>query len=261
MKFKTLLKLKRMWQAYVLSSVRIPYSQWKKSTFVSPSILCLSTSERTRLRKITSLFLRKKTISFIGDMNDEISKQIHIAAQASLLILNLDLDCFEGWSEVIVYPESFVVNREEFDRNGVAHKVRRVLAGESWRRGPVVLSWSDADPHANNRRLGSNVILHEFAHKLDTLNGPADGYPPLHSGMQIEEWTSALKDAFDTINHKLDYHHRTFIDPYAAESPAEFFAVLTEVFFEQPIQLKQLYPEVYKQYSLYYRQDPASRAG
>ena len=187
------------------------------------------------------------------------SMRVYIAAQACLLIMNLDLDYFRGWSEVIVYPDSFVIQREEYDDIGVVHETRRTLAGEAWGRGPVILSWSDARPGLRPYGSASNVVLHEFAHKLDMLNGVANGMPPLHNNMVREDWTASLSEAYENLYHQLERHHHTAIDPYAAENPAEFFAVLTEVFFEQPGLLHNLYPQVYEQLSMFYRQDPLRR--
>ena len=184
---------------------------------------------------------------------------VYIAAQACLLIMNLDLNYFRGWSEVIVYPDSFVIQREEYDDIGVVHETRRTLAGEAWGRGPVILSWSDARPGLRPYGSASNVVLHEFAHKLDMLNGVANGMPPLHNNMVRENWTASLSEAYEKLYHQLERHHHTAIDPYAAENPAEFFAVLTEVFFEQPGLLHNLYPQVYGQLSMFYRQDPLRR--
>lgn len=187
------------------------------------------------------------------------SMRVYIAAQACLLIMNLDLDYFRGWSEVIVYPDSFVIQREEYDDIGVVHETRRTLAGEAWGRGPVILSWSDARPGLRPYGSASNVVLHEFAHKLDMLNGVANGMPPLHNNMVREDWTASLSEAYENLYNQLERHHHTAIDPYAAENPAEFFAVLTEVFFEQPGLLHNLYPQVYGQLSMFYRQDPLRR--
>jgi Mlc titration factor MtfA (ptsG expression regulator) len=253
-------RVKRAWMHHILSKNKVSYALWQTAILASPTLACLSRSEKHRLRKLASLFLLKKTITFVAGFEEDPSKRVYIAAQACLLILNLDLSCFNGWNEVIVYPTSFIVNRDEYDKNGVVHKKKQVLAGESWRRGPVVLSWSDADPRTANHSPGANVVLHEFAHKLDTLNGPADGYPPLQSGMKIEAWTKVLSTAFSKLNYKLDHNKPTFINPYAALNPAEFFAVLTEVFFEQPVQQQRLFPEVYGQFCLYYRQDPVLRS-
>ncbi|MEJ2554168.1 MAG: zinc-dependent peptidase, partial [Gammaproteobacteria bacterium] len=144
--------------------------------------------------------------------------------------------------------------------SGVVHRTRRALGGESWGQGPVILSWRDAQPDAHPHGHGSNVILHEFAHKLDMLNGAANGMPPLHGDMSRSAWTAALSSAYDDLYHQLLRYHHTAIDPYAAESPAEFFAVLTETFFELPQRLQETYPAVYEVFRQFYRQDPLLRS-
>ena len=252
-------RLYRAWRKHVLLRSRIPYPLWHDSIASAPVLSSLDPQEQHRLRRLASLFLHEKTITGAGGLSVDSSMRVYIAAQACLLILNLDLDYFRGWSEVIVYPDTFVVSRGEYDSSGVIHETRRALAGEAWRRGPVILSWSDARAGASPHGPASNVILHEFAHKLDMLNGAANGMPPLHYGMVREEWTAALSQAYESLYHQLERHHHTAIDPYAAGSPAEFFAVLTEVFFQQPERLNHLYPDVYRQLRLYYRQDPLAR--
>ncbi len=139
----------------------------------------------------------------------------------------------------------------------MVHQGHSVLTGEAWLRGPVILGWHDV---ASAGEIdGHNVVIHEFAHKLDMLNGAANGFPPLHSGMGVDGWVEAFTAAFQDFQrhcHKLHYHQ---IDCYAATSPPEFFAVFSEVFFERPVLLANHYPEVYAQLRHYYLQDPLTR--
>ena len=252
-------RLQRAWMQHVLYRSRIPYPLWHDSVSGVTVLAALSHQEQHRLRKLASLFLREKTINGTGGLDVDEQMRVTVAAHACLLILNLDLDYFKGWSEIIVYPDTFVVAREERDAAGVIHATRRTLGGEAWSHGPVILSWADARPDAHPHGSASNVILHEFAHKLDMLNGAANGMPPLHANMLREEWTASLSEAYKNLYHQVERHHHTAIDPYATESPAEFFAVFTEVFFEQPARLHHLYPDVYGQLRLFYRQDPLRR--
>ena len=252
-------RLHRAWQQHILHRSRIPYPLWRSCLESAPTLARLNHQEQHRLRKLASLFLHEKTIAGANGLSVDASMRVYIAAQACLLILNLNLDDFGGWSEVIVYPDNLVVTREERDTAGVVHTTRRALGGEAWSRGPVILSWADAKPGANPHASTSNVILHEFAHKLDMLNGAANGMPPLHANMRRENWKASLSQAYDRLHHQVEFHHHTAINPYAAESPAEFFAVLTEIFFEQPARLHHLHPDVYEQLQLFYRQDPLSR--
>ncbi len=252
-------RLRRAWLQHVLFGAKVPYDLWHQSVSLAPVLMSLDHQEKHRLRKLTSLFLREKTISGAGGLVVDAPMRVYIAAQACLLILNLDLDYFDGWQEIIVYPDSFLVRRQERDASGVVHDTSRALAGESWSRGPVILSWSNMQPGVRPHGLSSNVILHEFAHKIDSLNGPADGLPPLHRGMIIKDWTAAFSAAYEHLNSELDKGRDTAVDPYGATKPAEFFAVITEMFFEQPALLLDVYPAVHRQMVLFYKQDPYAR--
>jgi len=225
-------RLQRWWQQRFLRKHRIPLPLWETALSQAPVLAGLDSAGRHRLRETASHFLHDKSIGGAQGLavNDEM--RVIIAAQACLLILNLDLDYFAGWREVIVYPDSFVVAHEEHDAAGVVHRTRHALGGEAWGQGPVILSWRDAQPGAHPHGHGSNVILHEFAHKLDMLNGAANGMPPLHADMSRPAWTAALAAAYDDLRLRMQHHHPIAIDPYAAENPAEFFAVVTETFFE-----------------------------
>ena len=131
------------------------------------------------------------------------------------------------------------------------------MTGESWLAGPVILSWEDAERRGEAQ--GYNVVIHEFAHKLDMLNGDANGYPPLHAGMSREEWTRVFDAAYRGFCARVERNEQSGVDPYAAESPAEFFAVLSEAFFEIPEVVRAEHPEVYGQLAAFYRQDPGTR--
>lgn len=217
----------------------------------------LPEAERCRLRELVTLFLHDKAIHGAGGlvMREEI--RMAVAIQACILILNLDLSYFRGWSEVIVYPDEFVVDYEYADEDGVVHRVREPMAGESWLQGPVILSW--ADTAAADQGGGYNVVIHEFAHKIDMLNGDANGFPPLHPDMRREAWSGAFGAAYADFCARVERAAGLPFDSYAAEDPAEFFAVASEAFFEVPRAVQAGYPEVYRQLALFYRQDPLRR--
>jgi len=179
--------------------------------------------------------------------------RVSIAAQASLPILELGLDWYAGWTGIVVYPGDFRVRRREMDEDGVVHEWEDELAGEAMPGGPIVLSW-DAAAHDP----AMNVVLHEFAHKLDMLNGEADGVPPLHVGMDRRAWLATFEDAYEGFCDAVDRGKDTWLDPYASEHPSEFFAVVSEAFFGDPRETKRRYPGVYDQLVLFYRQDPAA---
>ena len=205
------------------------------------------------------MFLIRKTINGAGGLDVNDYMRAVIAAQACLLILKLDLDYYDGWVEVIVYPDAFIVSREVRDEMGVVHKKRSVLGGEAWGRGPLILSWKDARPNKHSHADGSNVILHEFAHKLDMLDGGADGTPPLHPDMELDIWIDSFTYTYKQLREQIERHEHSEIDPYAAENPAEFFAVVSEEFFCVPEQLHQYHADIYQQLCLFYRQDPLQR--
>jgi Mlc titration factor MtfA (ptsG expression regulator) len=252
-------RFKRWRTQRILRQARIPLALWERVMDDALAHYRLDHQELHRLRELASLFLHRKVVTGAGGLEIDDYIRAVIAAEACLLILNLELDWYEGWREIIVYPGSFVVAREEQDELGLVHEQRAVLGGEAWGRGPVILAWEDARPESHPHGTGSNVILHEFAHKLDMLNGAANGMPPLHRDMNRSEWTRTFSHAYAQLQHQLARHHRTRIDPYAAENPAEFFAVVTEEFFEIPVGLYEYDPAVYHQLSRFYRQDPLRR--
>jgi len=241
----------------ILRRAPIDDTLWRTVLQRYPFTRALSGEERALLRDWTILFLHEKSIAGARGLEVRDEMRICIAAQACMLILNLDLDFYRGWAEVIVYPDEFVVEYDFVDEDGVEHRVKEPMTGESWLAGPVILSWADAESRGGG--TGYNVVIHEFAHKIDMLNGDANGFPPLHAGMDRVRWTRAFSTAYEDFRVRVDRDEETAIDPYAAESPAEFFAVLSEAFFEIPGAVLGEYGEVYRQLAAFYRQDPAAR--
>ena len=172
-------------------------------------------------------------------------------------MLELGLDAYAGFVSVIVYPGEFLVRgREHEDETGVVHTGDDVLSGEAWEQGPVILAWEDVQ--ASGQGDGFDVVAHEFAHKLDLLDGAINGVPALHADMSFEVWVRTFQTAYDTLTAQLDRGIDTWLDPYAAEDPGEFFAVCSEMFFDVPEELLAEYPDIYAQLSAFYRQDPGS---
>ena len=235
----------------------LPEDAWHSAVSRLSILHGLSEEELGRLRELATLFLNEKQVVAAGGFALDDETRIKIAAQACLPILNLGLDYYAGWVEVIVYPDEFVPEHEFMDEAGVVHVVRDATMGESWERGPVVLSGADAV--RGGEHDGVNVVIHELAHKLDMLNGDTNGFPPLHREMSAEQWAQTFSAAYADLCAKAGREMETAIDPYGAESPAEFFAVTSEVFFETPHVLQREYPDVYRQLAAFYRQDPASR--
>ncbi len=226
---------------------------WTRFGFVQR----LTLEERGRLRDLVILFLHEKQISAAGGLELTDEMRLGIAIQACILILGLGLDSYAGWVEIIVYPDEFVPRHEFRNEHGLIETDDSSYSGQAWLQGPVILSWADVEYAWVGD--GANVVIHEFAHKLDMLNGDANGFPPLHSGMSREDWSKAFREAYDDLSGRVDRGQPSEIDPYAAESPAEFFAVLSEAFFETPELVKEAYAAVYQQLALFYRQDPAGR--
>jgi len=251
--------LKNWRRERILKRSALDAAQWRTVLERYPFTRALSADERARLRDKVVLFLHEKSISGAGGLVVRDEMRLCIAAQACILVLNLDFECYRGWVEVIVYPDEFVAKYEYLDEDGIAHQVEEPMTGESWLAGPVILSWADAELREGEPAY--NVVIHEFAHKLDMLNGDANGCPPLHAGMDRREWSGAFGSAYEDFRGRVERRDATRIDPYAAENPAEFFAVLSEAFFETPGAVLAEYPGVYRQLAAFYRQDPAGRMG
>ena len=241
--------LKKWRQQRIISKSRISPASWKNAFRLLPLLDHLSADEKNKLQDLTKLFLHEK--SFFGAHELEVSEEMTllIALQACLPILHLGIDWYSGWTSIIIYPAGFAPERTVMDEYGVAHTVRSELSGEAWLRGPVILSWT----HARNAGIkdGHNVVIHEFVHKLDMLNGAANGFPPMHTAIDAESWPKIFTDAFDDFQR----NPKPGLDRYGATAPAEFLAVLSEVFFEKPDLLNSAYPKVYELLRLFFKQD------
>ena len=217
----------------------------------------LTAEERARLRDLCVLFLHEKQISAAGGLQLTDEMRLGIAIQACILILNHGIDSYDNWVEIIVYPEEFVPRHTFHNEHGLVETDEASYAGQAWLQGPVILSWADVEYAWMGD--GVNVVVHEFAHKLDMLNGDANGFPPLRAGMSRQAWSDAFTQAYEDFCRRVDAGEHTEIDPYAAEAPGEFFAVLSEAFFEMPELVRELYPKVYDQLAAYYGLDLAGR--
>jgi Mlc titration factor MtfA (ptsG expression regulator) len=241
----------------ILQRSRIPQQEWDNIVAGLPLLAGFTQEELQRLRDLATLFLHEKSLEPVQGLELTDAMRIDLAAQAVLPILNLGFDWYDGWTSVVLYPAEFATRHEWVDESGLVHSRREVRAGEAWQRGPVVLSWVDVA--ASGRCEGYNAVIHELAHKLDYSSGSINGCPALHEDMRVRDWRAAFEPAYGDLCRRVDAGEETAIDPYAAEAPEEFFAVTSEYFFEQPNLLKQLYPAVYTQMQLFYRQDPAAR--
>ncbi len=223
-----------------------------------PYVRALPVDLQLQLKKHIQIFIAEKT--FIGcdglKITDEM--RVTIAAQACLLILNRARGYYPKLREILVYPGSFVVEREHIDGIGVAHHGRSVLSGESWERGQVVLSWHDTLQGAAIPDDGQNVVIHEFAHQLDQETGAANGAPVLPRRDQYARWSQVLGAEFRQLQSARSQQRETLFSDYGASDPAEFFAVISEVFFEQPRRMADAHPALYHELSVLYALDPLS---
>ncbi len=237
----------------------IPMPLWQAAIDALPFLTELDIDESQRLKNLCEEFLAHKEFAAADGLQIDDTTRITIAAQGCLPILNLGLSWYRGWIGIVLYPAEFVIARQSIDEFGIVHEFNDVVSGEAWEGGPLVLSWGDAQLAGG----GYNVVIHEFAHKLDMLNGDVDGVPPLHPGMSRQHWCAVLQAAYENFCAQVDAADKqgieTAIDAYGADNPAEFFAVSSETFFELPALLHADYPEWYGQLVAFYRQDPLAR--
>lgn len=221
-----------------------------------PFLGYLTAEERQALRAMALEFLQEKVFTGAAGFEPDTRVRLSIALQACLPILKLGLHSYAGWCGIVVYPGDFIIPSTETDEHGLLHEYQDEAQGEAWEGGPVILSWFDDI----NGCEGSKVVIHEFAHKLDMLNGDTDGCPPLHAGMSKAAWKRAMEAAFADMGRRLDAGEDTPLAPYAAEHPGEFFAVCAEAFFIQPESLHAAYPDVFVQLAAFFRQNPLGTA-
>jgi Mlc titration factor MtfA (ptsG expression regulator) len=251
--------LRRWREQRVLRNAAIPEALWREGVEALPFLAIYTDEELARLREKVVLFLDAKSV--VGARGHEVTplQRVMISLQACVLVPNLDLKYFDAFENIVVYPGEFIPDREWEDEFGVVHRDRGPLAGEAMPGGPVILSWPDVEASADWDAAGMNLVIHEFAHKIDMRSGEANGCPPLPAVMPLHVWRRTMKRAYEHFHERVERGEDTAIDPYAAESPGEFFAVLSEVFFVDPTLLVHEYPAVYQQFAWFYQQDPAAR--
>ena len=218
-----------------------------------PIVARLPLDLQLRLKRLIQVFIAEKP--FIGCQGQKITDEVRvtIAAQACLLLLGQGrADCYPQLRQVLVYPGSFVADRERPLGAGVVQAQRLTMSGESWGHGQVVLSWQDVVAGAADPGDGRNVTLHEFAHQIDQDSGVADGRPWRAARATRRRWALVMGQALERLRSEPS----TLIDAYGASDPAEFFAVVTEVFFERPNELAAEAPEVYAELADLYRVNP-----
>lgn len=260
-------------------TVAIPDALWETTLASLPFVARLDTAERARLRALCEQLLGDKEMAAAAGLELTAAMQVSIAVQACLPILNLGLGWYRGWKSIVVYPNEFLVPRKLTDEDGVVHEFIEPIAGEAWDGGPLLLSWDDAQRHEGDLKLAYNVVIHEFTHKIDLLDGEADGVPPFtrssHPELDRQQWSATLADTFERFNAELEliehelpvgidpddeaanpYYAHLPLDPYAGHDPGEFFAVSSEAFFVSPQRLHAAFPDWYRQLALFFKQDP-----
>lgn len=227
-----------------------------------PHYNLLNEAERVELHATIQVFLDEKEWEGCGglELTDEI--RVTIAADACLLQLGLPHDYYRNVESILVYPSTVMIPEHQpgvFERveNQVDSNIP--ILGQAFAHGPVILVWDAVLHGARHPEQGHNVVFHEFAHKLDMLDGAADGTPPLADPDQLAKWVAVCSSEFQRLRALADKGHKTFLDSYGAKNEAEFFAVATEEFFDRPIILLEHAPDLYHVLSSYYRQDPAER--
>lgn len=224
-----------------------------------PCYRSLSPHERDELHGHIQVFLAEKNFEGCGGlkMTDEI--RVTIATQACILLLHRKTDYYPNLQSILVYPHHYFVSESKPQPDGTVVEGTESRLGESWLHGMVVLSWDDVKCGAADPRDGQNVVFHEFAHQLDSESGSTEGTPELATRSKYIAWARVLGEEYEQLIDDLKHHRPTFLDAYGGTNPAEFFAVLTEFFFEKPAALKRRHPDLYEQMRGFYQQDPASR--
>jgi Mlc titration factor MtfA (ptsG expression regulator) len=224
-----------------------------------PHCAVLTAAERSKLDDDVRLLVAEKRWEGCGGLalTDEI--QVGIAGQACLLTLGLDIDLYIAVSSILVYPAGYVAPEQEPVSDFVALHGEVERLGEAHHRGPVIVSWRDAREAGRHADNGLNVVIHEFAHQIDMRLGAADGVPPLGDRTLARRWQQVMSREFERLVRAADRGRVTLLDHYGAENEAEFFAVITECFFIQPLQLQREHRELYDLLTEFYRQDPAAR--
>ena len=217
----------------------------------------LSPEDREELEGHIQVLLAEKTFEGCGGLELTDTIKVTIAAQACILLLHRDTDYYPDLDVILVYPSTYVARGARAAEGGIVVDDAQVRLGESWTRGVVVLAWDSVLSGAADMRDGHNLVLHEFAHQLDQESGDVDGAPALPRRGMYTAWARVLSKDYEKLVGDDARGRRTVIDTYGATNPAEFFAVVTETFFEKPLQLRARHPDLYEQLKLFYQQDPA----
>jgi MtfA peptidase len=239
-------------------------SSWEEIIRRNVAHYCmLEDAERAHLRALIQVFIAEKNWEGAGglELDDEI--RVTISAQACLLILGLPHNYYRNVQSIIVYPSTVIPPQRKlgsFENTAAPVVVEQPILGQAFQQGPVIIVWDAALRGGRHPELGHNVIYHEFAHKLDMLDDAADGTPPLRDRAEYRDWILICTREFQRLRHDVITGKKSFLDAYGATTEAEFFAVATEQFFDQPRLMIEHAPDLYRVLQEYYRQDPSERA-
>ena len=221
-----------------------------------PAFARLPADVQLRLKKLAQVLIAEKPFIGCGGLQVDDEMRVLIAVQAALLLLRRGAGYYPRLRQILIYPGAFVVERSTDDAAGLVHDERRALAGESWQQGLVVLSWQDVLGGAANPHDGRNVVIHEFAHQLDQETGWANGAPWLAQPHQRLAWAQVLAAEFKALQQRTAQGEAGLIEAYGATDAAEFFAVVSELFFERPAELASAHSALFDQFKGFYGVDP-----
>lgn len=208
----------------------------------------LPEEHKKELRGYINLFVATKHFEGAGGIEVTDEMRVTVAALACMLLLNRKTRNYPKLRTIIIYPSAYIAGSDS----------EMVHLGESWNTGEVVLAWDNVTSSSHDLRDGKNLVLHEFAHRLDQEDGAGDGVPVLESKAQYFHWAEVMSEEFQRLQKRVEKGYKTLIRPYGATNSAEFFACITETFFERPVQLQKKHPDLYEALSEFYHLDPAS---
>lgn len=218
----------------------------------------LTASQRALLYQRVQIFVKEKYWEGCNGFQITEEVKLTIAGQACLLTLGFTSDCFDRLKTILVYPDTYVAKETLLNSIGVLTEGTSFRLGESWGQGPIILSWESIREGGEIPDDGRNVVVHEFAHYYDAVDQQFNGTPLLNSPAEYERWNQVMTAEYQALVSQLKHGQETFIDPYGATNPAEFFAVCSEHFFEQPREMQEYSEDLYETLKMFYQQDPGS---
>ena len=238
-------------------------SAWEEILYRNVAHYCmLDDSERAKLHALIQVFIAEKYWEGAGGLEPDDEIRVTISAQACMLLLGIPHNYYRNVMSIIIYPSTVIPpkRRQGFFENSMKPEtIEQPILGQAVMQGPVIIIWDAALHGSRHPELGHNVIYHEFAHKLDMLDGAPDGTPPLRDRDEYRDWIAVCTREFKRLRQDAAKGRRSFLNPYGATNEAEFFAVATEQFFDQPLLMVDQSPDLYRVLQEYYQQDPAER--